>query len=97
MRHFPGWSALDETRYEASIQSFLGGQIPAAIGAESDLFGVHICAVDQFSKPLFLETQPVVDIGDHFFEYPPATPQRALKVQILDHPAAVDEQCRVEG
>src|SRR5260370_13563129 len=93
----PGWRSLDETRDEASVPSLLGGEIPAAIGATSYFFRIHVCAVDQLGKPLFLETQPVVDVGDHFFQHPPATAQWALEVQILDHPAAVDEQRRVAG
>ena len=74
----PRNDSLDETRDETSVQSLLGRQIPAAIGAASDFFRIHICAVDQLGKPLLLEPQAVVDIGDHFFEHPPATAQGAL-------------------
>jgi hypothetical protein len=44
---------LYETRDEASAQSLLGREVPAAVGTTSDLFRIHVRALDQLSEPSF--------------------------------------------
>jgi hypothetical protein len=59
---------LYETRDEASAQSLLGGQVPAPIGATSNLFGIHVSAVDQLCEPSVFQAQSMVNVGNHLFE-----------------------------
>src|SRR5580693_6038067 len=71
---------LDETRDQASAQSLLGREVPAAVGATSDLFRIHVRAVDQLSEPSLFQAQSVVNVGNHLLEHPPATAQRPFQM-----------------
>jgi hypothetical protein len=62
---------LYEARDEASAQRLLGGQVPARIGATSNLFGIHVSAVDQLCEPSVLQAQSMVNVGNHLLEHPP--------------------------
>ena len=48
---------LNETRDQASAQSLLGREVPAAVGATSDLFRIHVRALDQLSEPSLFQAQ----------------------------------------
>jgi hypothetical protein len=50
----------DETRDQASAESLPGREVPAAIGAPSDLFRIYVRPVDQLSEASLLQAQSVV-------------------------------------
>jgi len=50
------------------LKAFLASEVPAAVGAASNLLCAHPCAADERDEALFFEAQAMIGVGNHLFE-----------------------------